>query len=98
MPDQTPGTPSTSASAERLISQLKLPGNLDFGNPSELLHAWKRWKEEITLYIDLTMDGREEKGKTLSLYYQQPGTRDIWHTAILQRPNQTLAQGCDQCL
>ena len=98
MPDQTPGTPSTSASAGRSISQLKLPGNLDFGNPSELLHAWKRWKEEITLYMDLTMDGREEKDKTLSLYYQQPGTRDIWHIAILPRPNQTLAQGCDQCL
>ena len=63
MSDETPGTPSASAGAERSIFQLKPPGNLDFGNPSELPHAWKRWKEEITLYMDLAMDGREEKTK-----------------------------------
>ena len=69
MPDETPGTPSTSAGAERSISQLKPTGNLDFGNPSECPHAWKWWKEEITLYMDLAMDGREEKTKVKLFLY-----------------------------
>ena len=69
MPDETPGTPSTSAGAERSISQLKPPGNLDFGNPSEFPHAWKWWKEEITLYMDLAMDEREEKTKVKLFLY-----------------------------
>ena len=45
------------------------PGNLDFGNPSEFPHAWKWWKEEITLYMDLAMDGREEKTKVKLFLY-----------------------------
>ena len=69
MPDETPGTPSTSAGAGRSISQLKPPGSLDFGNPSELPHAWKRWKEEITLYMDLAMERRDEKTKVKLFLY-----------------------------
>ena len=86
MPDETLGTPSTSAAAERSISQLKPPGNLDFGNPSELPHAWKRWKEEITLYMDLAMDGREEKTKVkLFLYTIGNQGREIYYTLPFSR-------------
>ena len=86
MPDETPGTPSTSAGAERSISQLKPPGNLDFGNPSELPHAWKRWKEQITLYMDLAMDGREEKTKVkLFLYTLGNQGREIYYTLPFSR-------------
>ena len=63
MPDETPGMPSTSDGARRSISQLKPPGNLDFGNPNELPHVWKRWKEEIILYMDLAMEARDEETK-----------------------------------
>ena len=86
MPDKTLGTPSTSAAAERSISQLKPPSNLDFGNPSELPHAWKRWKEEITLYMDLAMDGREEKTKVkLFLYTIGNQGREIYDTLPFSR-------------
>ena len=86
MPNETLGTPSTSAAAERSISQLKPPSNLDFGNPSELPHAWKRWKEEITLYMDLAMDGREEKTKVkLFLYTIGNQGREIYYTLPFSR-------------
>ena len=86
MPDETLGTPSTSASAERSISQLKPLSNLDFGNPSELPHDWKRWKEEITLYMDLAMDGREEKTKVkLFLYTIGNQGREIYDTLPFSR-------------
>ena len=86
MPDKTLGTPSTSAAAERSISQLKPPSNLDFGNPSELPHAWKRWKEEITLYMDLAMDRREEKTKVkLFLYTIGNQGREIYDTLPFSR-------------
>jgi len=72
------------------ISQLKPPGNLDFRNPSELPHVWKRWKEEITLYMDLAIEGRDEKTKVkLFLYIIRSQGREIYDIPPFTRgPNE----------
>ena len=41
------------------IAQLKLPGKLDFDSAS-LSSSWKWWKEEVDLYMDLAMAGKDE--------------------------------------
>ena len=47
----------------------------------ELPHAWKRWKEEITLCMDLAMEGRDEKTKVkLFLYIIGTQGRKIYDT------------------
>ena len=78
MPD--PEQPSTSEGTGR-ISQLKPPGKLDFEISSTLPQAWKRWKEEVTLYMDLAMNGREEQTKVkLLLYIIGNQGREIYET------------------
>ena len=79
-------SPSTSAGAGR-ISQLKPPGNLDFEISSELPHAWKKWKEEVTLYMDLAMEGRDEQTK-VKLFLNIIGSqgREIYDTLTFARP------------
>jgi len=78
--------PSTSNGTGWSISQLKPPGNLNFGNPSELPHAWKRWKEEITLYRDLALEGRDERMKVkLFLYIIGNQGREIYDTLPFTR-------------
>ena len=79
-------SPSTSAGAGR-ISQLKPPGNLDFEISSELPHAWKKWKEEVTLYMDLAMEGRDKQTK-VKLFLNIIGSqgREIYDTLSFARP------------
>jgi len=48
-----------SGSREDRITQLKLPGPLDF-EAIDLADSWKRWKQEVELYMDLAMRGRED--------------------------------------
>ena len=83
MPD--PEQPSTSEGTGR-ISQLKPPGKLDFEISSALPQAWKRWKEEVTLYMDLAMNGREEQTKVkLLLYIIGNQGREIYETLPFER-------------
>lgn len=48
-------------------SALKPPGKIDFDDVNLAL-ALKRWKEELTLYLDLDMDDKEETFKVKLLY------------------------------
>ena len=53
MPDtqaQASGGDRARAAIQGRITQLKPPGGLDFDS-SDLSHTWKRWSEEIQLYI-----------------------------------------------
>ncbi|XP_044179125.1 uncharacterized protein K02A2.6-like [Acropora millepora] len=47
---------------KRAMDQLKPPGNLDFESP-DLAYAWKKWREEITLYLDLATKTDEKERK-----------------------------------
>ena len=50
------------------ISQLKPPGKLDFDTPS-LAMNWKKWNEEVELYMYLAMSGKDEKTKIKLFLY-----------------------------
>ena len=76
-------SPSPATSNERIL-QLKLPGGLDFVS-MDLSQAWKRWSEEIKLYIDLAMVGKDEKTKVkLFLYIIGSKGREIYETKMNQ--------------
>ena len=97
MPADNPDQPSTSEGTER-ISQLKPAGKLDFEISSELPQAWKRWKEEVTLYMDLAMIGRDEQTKVmLFLYIIGNQGREIYETLSFERgpSEQTLKDVID---
>lgn len=47
---------------------MKPPGKIDF-DEGNLALIWKRWREEFTLYMDLTMENKEETFKVKLLYY-----------------------------
>ena len=52
-----------------------------------LADAWKRWKEEVELYIDLTMSSDEEQGKVkLFLYLVGTQGREVYETMTFERP------------
>lgn len=82
MPDTLPtegGGASTPVAVDR-ISQLKLPGKLDFDSPS-LATNWKQWKDEVELYMDFAMSGKDEKTKIkLFLYLIGCIDREIYET------------------
>jgi hypothetical protein len=62
------------------LSYLRAPDkfNLDARN---LVDAWKKWKEELNLYIDLTMDDDNEPAKVkLFLYLNATRGREIYET------------------
>ena len=50
------------------IAQLKPPGKLNFDSASHS-SSWKRWKEEVELYMDLAMAGKDEKRKIKLFLY-----------------------------
>lgn len=51
----------------------------------DLSQAWKRWSEEIKLYIDLAMVGKDEKTKVkLFLYIIGSKGREIYETKMNQ--------------
>ena len=57
------------------MDQLKPAGNLD------LAYAWKKWREEITLYLDLaTKTDEKEREVRLFLYLIGSKGREIYGT------------------
>ena len=83
MPD-SPTETSGGQRAER-ITQLKPPGGLDFDS-TDLSHTWKRWSEEIQLYMDLAMEGRDEKVKVkMFLYIIGSKGREIYETLHFEK-------------
>ena len=73
--------PSGGQQAER-ITQLKPPGGLDFDS-TDLSHTWKRWSEEIHLYMDLAMEGRDKKVKVKMLLGSKG--REIYETLHFEK-------------
>ena len=62
------------------IAQLKPPGKLDFDSAS-LWSSWKRWKEEVELYMDLAMARKDVKTKIkLFLYLIGSRGREMYET------------------
>ena len=55
---------SASARATDRITQLKPPAQLDF-DATNLADSWKRWKQELELYMDLAMCGKDEVAKVV---------------------------------
>ncbi|CAG2226646.1 unnamed protein product [Mytilus edulis] len=52
-----------------------------------LADAWKRWKEEVELYIDLTMDSEDEKAKVkMFLYLVGNQGREVYETLTFEHP------------
>ena len=83
MPD-SPTETSGGQRAER-ITQLKPSGGLDFDS-IDLLHTWKRWCEEIQLYMDLAMEGRDEKVKVkMFLYIIGSKGREMYETLHFEK-------------
>ena len=93
MPD--PPTETSGGQRAERITQLKPPGGLDFDS-TDLSHTWKRWSEEIQLYMDLAMEGRDEKVKVkMFLYIIGSKGRQIYETLHFQkaRDERTLQDG-----
>ena len=62
------------------MDQLKPPENLDFESP-DLAYAWKKWREEIILYLDLATKTNEQERKVkLFLYLIGSKSREIHET------------------
>ena len=82
--------PSLSpANSNKRISQLKPSGGLNF-DLLDLSQAWKRWSEEITLYMDLAMVGKDEK-TNVNLFHYIIGSKgiEIYETLQFERePNE----------
>ena len=77
------------------MDKLRAPDkfNLDARN---LADAWKNWKEELNLYIDLTMDDDNEPAKVkLFLYLIGTRGREIYETMTFANApkNRTLFRG-----
>ena len=62
------------------MDQLRPPGNLDFESPN-LAYAWKKWRDEITLYLNLATKTEEKERKVkLFLYFIGSKGREIYET------------------
>ena len=70
------------------ITQLKPPTQLDFDS-TKLASKWRRWKEEIELYMDLAMDGKSELTK-MKLFLYLIGSKGcaIYETMNFEAPPQ----------
>ena len=66
MPDP-PTETSGDQRAER-ITELKPPGEMDFDS-TDLSRTWKRWSEEMQLYMELAMEGPDEKVRVKMFLY-----------------------------
>ncbi|VDI59165.1 Hypothetical predicted protein [Mytilus galloprovincialis] len=75
------------------MEKLRAPERFNL-DAHDLADAWKKWKEELNLYIDLVMDSEDEQAK-VKLFQYLVGTRgrEIYLTmAFDQEPqNRTLA-------
>ena len=66
------------------MDQLKSPGNLDFES-QDVAYAWKKWKEEITLYLALATKADEKERKVkFFLYLIGSKGREIYETMQFQ--------------
>ena len=75
-----------SGNREDRITQLKPPAPLDF-EAINLADSWKRWRQEVELYMDLAMCGREESMKVkLFLYLLESQGREIYSTMAFEAP------------
>ena len=75
-----------SGSREDRITQLKPPAPLDF-EATNLANSWKRWRQEVELYMDLATCGREESMKVkLFLYLLGSQGREIYSTMTFEAP------------
>ena len=66
----------TNAGTTDKITQLKPPAQLDF-DVTNLADSWKRWKQELELYMDLAMNGRDEATKA-KLFLYLIGSQGLW--------------------
>ena len=85
---------SANARTTDRITQLKPPAQLDF-DATNLADSWKRWKQELELYMDLAMNGRDEATKVkLFLYLIGSQGREIYDTMAFEIPasERTLTQ------
>ena len=83
MPD--PPTETSAGQRTERITQLKPPGGLDFDS-TDLSHTWNRWSEEIQLYMDLAIEGRDVKVKVkMFLYIIGSKGREIYGTLHFEK-------------
>ena len=69
------------------MNTLKHPETLDFES-ADLSHVWRKWKDEISLYLDLATkkDDNETKVK-LFLYLIGSKGREIYETMKFETPD-----------
>ena len=88
MPDPPAGESGEApppAAVDR-IAQLNPPSKLDLDFASLSSSSWKRWKEEVELYMDLAMAGKDERTKIkLFLYLIGSKGREINETLSFTR-------------
>ena len=85
---------SANAGATDRSTQLKPPAQLDF-DATNLADSWKRWKQELELYMDLAMRGRDETSKVkIFLYLVGSRRREVYDTMAFEIPSseRTLTQ------
>jgi hypothetical protein len=71
--------PETSE-ISRPITHVKPPTEFDF-DVSNVAHSWKRWREEVELYMELAMVGKKEETIVkLFLYIVGSQGRKIYET------------------
>lgn len=71
------------------ITQLKPLPQLDFREATNLADSRKRWKQEVELYMDLAMRGKDESAKVkLFLYLIGSQGREIYDTITFEAPVQ----------
>ena len=69
----------------RSLTQLRPPTEFDF-DVRNLSLAWKRWKDEVDLYMDLAMVGKTEGTKIkLLLYMVGSKGREIYDTLPFEK-------------
>ena len=83
MPD--PPTETSGGQRAKRITELKPPGGLDFDS-TDLSRTWKRWSEEIQLYMELAMEERDEKVRVkMFLYIIGSKGREIFETLHFEK-------------
>lgn len=62
------------------MDKIPAPENFDFTTP-KLATRWHKWKEEFKLYIELAMEGKDDKVKAkMCLYLMGTTGREIYET------------------
>ena len=49
------------------MNQLKPPESLDFES-RDLSHAWRKWKEEVTPYLDMATE-KDDKATKVKIFF-----------------------------